>query len=71
MLQLDHKTQILATDMAYSVTTILESPKNLNIKNGMLAPSTKLLDETGKMTFSNSLDVNNLLSNRISGVTLN
>ncbi|CDW74860.1 cdc45 domain containing protein [Stylonychia lemnae] len=63
MLQLDSKTQILATDMAYALTSILESPRNLTNKQFQ---SSLVKFEEGK-SYS---DVSNLLSNRVQG-TLN
>lgn len=50
--------------MAYSITSILESPKNLNTKSAYFT------DQSSKNPSTNN-EINNLLSTRIQGVTLN
>jgi len=52
--------------MAYSITAILESPRNLNPKMAGVS-SGKISDSNG----FKSNEISNLLSTRIQGVTLN
>lgn len=53
--------------MAYSISAILESPRNMNPKMAGISMN----GNTATNGFKTSGDINNLLSTRVSGVTLN
>lgn len=60
LLQLDHKTQITAIDMVHSITSLLESPRNLNNK-----------EKNSYEDHKSGYESHNILQQRITNTSLN